>query len=221
MLVFLIIVSLILNIAALLAIAILFLRQNRLSKIDENQKKMMIEMDHLISSYLLEMKEDNEHFIQRVKEIQKEKQVSANAPTIPDGHSMGQDRIENEQQGEIKRPTAEANPFSELSSKLEKMAGLQAVKAYQRSSQRQSETIATISSAESQKQRNAMIDLKSAAIKQVEKKTSGNSATKDSLLTQVMIMKKEGISEEEMARQLKKGKTEIELLLKFNENQQE
>ena len=70
---FFIIVSLILNIVALMAIIILFLRQNKLLQVEENQKKTMNEMEELITTYLLEMKDENEHFIQRISGINNEK----------------------------------------------------------------------------------------------------------------------------------------------------
>jgi hypothetical protein len=43
--------------------------------------------------------------------------------------------------------------------------------------------------------------------------------TEESLFDQIKSMKQQGLSEEEVAKKLNKGKTEIALLLKFRGNQ--
>ena len=80
---FLIIISLIFNVIAILAIIILYLRQNKLLQVEEQQKKAMAEMESLINSYLLEMKDENKRFIQRVKEMKDEKQEQMLNPFHP------------------------------------------------------------------------------------------------------------------------------------------
>ena len=77
MTIFFIIINLILNIIALLAIIILFLRQRKLFKLEDNQKKTIQEMEELLTSFVLEMKEDNEHLIKRMEEIKNEKNFQA------------------------------------------------------------------------------------------------------------------------------------------------
>ena len=85
MTIFFIIINLILNMIALLAIIILFLRQSKLFKIEDNQKKIIKEMEDLISSFVLEMKEDNEHLIKRIEDLKNAKNFSSqnnqNQPT--------------------------------------------------------------------------------------------------------------------------------------------
>ncbi len=51
----------------LFLIILLFVRQNRLIELEREQKKIVKEMEDVISSYLLEMKEENEAFIERVQ----------------------------------------------------------------------------------------------------------------------------------------------------------
>ncbi len=75
MTIFFIIMNLILTIIALLAIIILFLRQGKLFKLEDNQKKTIQEMEELLTSFVLEMKEDNEHLIKRMEEIRNEKSI--------------------------------------------------------------------------------------------------------------------------------------------------
>ena len=103
-----------------------------------------------------------------------------------------------------------------LTAKLEKTVSLQAVKAYQQ--QTKVETSKSLATGQSQEKGKSILEMKQAFSHSEKEKTKQSDALiKDSLLTQVMIMKKEGLSVKEMAKKLKKGKTEIELLLKFRE----
>lgn len=221
MLVFLIIVSLILNIVATLAIVILFLRQNKLLQVEDNQKKAIKEMEMLINSYLLEMKDENEDFIRRVKEMQDEKR---NFPVESSSSKMvGPPLSLNQEMEAVQNSEAEESEFIkeafEPAVKLEKTVSLQAVKAYQQHSQKKQVASSSTQAIENNEQRKSILDIKHALSLAEKRKTKETEALiQDSLLTQVMIMKKEGISEKEMAQKLKKGKTEIELLLKFREN---
>jgi hypothetical protein len=60
---FLLFVSFLLNIICLLAIVILYTRQNRYVDLERRQGKMIEEMEETISAYLIEMKEENEAFM--------------------------------------------------------------------------------------------------------------------------------------------------------------
>ncbi|MBB6443868.1 hypothetical protein HNR53_000456 [Bacillus benzoevorans] len=207
------------NIIAMLAIVILFLRQNKLLQVEENQKKAIKEMELLINSYLLEMKDENEHFIREVKKIKDEKQnfsvesFSSKPVDLPLSHEP--EVVHNSEMEKIEL-TREA---LDLSSQLEKTVSLQAVKAYQQHTQKKQEVSIPPQAIENKEQRKSILDMKQALSLAEKGKTKQTEALiQDSLLTQVLIMKKEGISEKEMAQKLKKGKTEIELLLKFREN---
>ena len=85
MTIFFIIINLILNMIALFLIIILFLRQGKLFKIEDNQKKTIKEMEDLLSSFVLEMKEDNEQLIKRIEDLKIGKNFSSqnnqNQPT--------------------------------------------------------------------------------------------------------------------------------------------
>ena len=63
MMIFLVIISIAFNMIAFLLIAILFLRQNKLIKMEESLKQPVKEMEDLMTTYLLQMKEENEQFI--------------------------------------------------------------------------------------------------------------------------------------------------------------
>jgi len=55
------------TVSAIFMIVVLFLRQNRLVETEKNNEKMMRELEELFSSYMLEMKEENETFLRKVK----------------------------------------------------------------------------------------------------------------------------------------------------------
>ena len=71
MMIFLVIINIAFNMIAFLLIAILFLRQNKLIKMEENLKQPVKEMEDLMTTYLLQMKEENEQFIKSVKGFKK------------------------------------------------------------------------------------------------------------------------------------------------------
>ncbi|WP_127776972.1 hypothetical protein [Peribacillus frigoritolerans] len=55
------------NIFTIFAIIVLYLRQNRLSMLEKDQKAVIGEMEQLLSGYLMEMKEDNETLVKAIK----------------------------------------------------------------------------------------------------------------------------------------------------------
>ncbi|KPL61110.1 DUF6115 domain-containing protein [Rossellomorea vietnamensis] len=60
---FLLFISFLLNIVSLLSIVILYSRQNRFVNMEKEQKKIIVEMEDIISAYLIEMKEENDEFM--------------------------------------------------------------------------------------------------------------------------------------------------------------
>lgn len=62
MIVFFLIISLILNILAITAILLLYLRQNRFVSLEKEQKNNIEQMDQLLAIYITEMREENEAF---------------------------------------------------------------------------------------------------------------------------------------------------------------
>lgn len=193
MTIFFIIINLILNIIALLSIIILFLRQGKLFQLENNQKKNIQEMEELLSSFVLEMKEDNEQLIKRMKDL-KINEILSN-------------RNNQNQQTSSKIPyektieTGAREEENDLSTRLEKTVGHYAIKAYQQQSKQEKVDIqAPITKSElSNKQENINFELQ------------------ESLAAQIGNLKGQGYSLEEIAQKLEKGKTEIELLLKFQE----
>jgi hypothetical protein len=197
MTIFFMIMNLILTIIALLAIIILFLRQGKLFKLEDNQKKTIQEMEELLSSFVLEMKEDNEHLIKRMEEIKNEKSIFKHKDQkhlLPIELPINE-KIEKE--GKKK--------YEDLSSRLGKTVGNYAVQAYQQQSKKEKEEIQN-----PMKESNPSIEQKNPSLIQ-----------RDFLEDQIEDLNTQGYSIEEIAKRLKKGKTEIDLLLKFQESRKE
>jgi hypothetical protein len=111
-----------LNIIALMASVILFLRKNKLLKVESDQKKTMVEIEELMSSYLLEMQDENERFIRRAKEINKEKSKEEHSSVAPEAH---QQQVRDSL---VKKKENQGG----MTSHLGKTISFQAVKAYQK-----------------------------------------------------------------------------------------
>lgn len=206
---FFIIISIMLNIIALMAIVILYLRQNKLLKVEVDQKKSLAEIEELMSSYLLEIKDENEQFIERVKGVNKEKRKLEQSSPI----HVTENQLE--QESSIEKEDSQR----ELSSLLGKTVSFQAVKAYQKQKKEQMESNELLlSSNEATIKASEKVEEDSPKSEQKDIHDP-NGALGESLFEQIMNMKKQGFSEEEMAKKLNKGKTEIALLLKFRENQ--
>jgi uncharacterized protein YdbL (DUF1318 family) len=206
---FFIIISIMLNIIALMAIVILFLRQNKLLKVEVDQKKSLVEIEELMSSYLLEMKDENERFIEQINEInegeRKLKQASLNHV------------VENQLEQELS--IEKENSQGGFSSLLGKTVNFQAVKAYQKQKKEPIESKELgLSSNEVRIKENEKVEEDSLKSEQKDA-YDPNRMLGESLFEQIINMKQQGFSEEEMAKKLNKGKTEIALLLKFRENQ--
>lgn len=210
MVTFFLILSLLLNIVAFLAIVILYLRQNRFIQAEKKQIKMIQEMEEVISAYLLEMKEENEKFIQRVQEIGLNKETALNR-TIQTPTSNRSDLHSDETKKDRTIRIGKAAPF-------------QAVKAYKKNMDNfdlsiEKSNSSPLTDGNQAVSQNASGDSEDQFLDENIKFEQKDDYLK-SLLKEVFSLQKQGLSVEEIAKKLNKGKTEIELLLKFN-NQNE
>jgi hypothetical protein len=193
MTIFFIIINLILNIIALLSIIILFLRQGKLFQLEINQKKNIQEMEELLSSFVLEMKEDNEQLIKRMKDLKINEILSS--------RNNQKQQTSSKKTSEKTIESGAREEESDLSTRLEKTVGHYAVKAYQQQSKQEK------------------VDIQAPITKSElpDKQENINFELQESLAAQIGNLKGQGYSLEEIAQKLEKGKTEIELLLKFQE----
>lgn len=148
MIIFLLILSIIFNIAAFLSIYLLFLRQNRLISKEVQHEKTLNEIEQTFTGYLLEMKEENEQFLNQFEKISQSTPVEASAKNQSKEPVVSLKTARNLAHTAYKKP--EKIPLS------------------------------------AKEQAKNMVD--------------------------------QGYSIEEVAKELKKGKTEVELMLKFNQS---
>jgi hypothetical protein len=183
---FLAVFSIILNIVALLAIVILYLRQNRFLTAEKKQQQLMEEMENLFSAYLIEIKEENERFI-----------ASINGVPINSSHLIKEGdmhRGSEKASGEQGVPPEEND--QETVSRVV-YGRIHAAKTYQAAMSQSKPSVMEFGEAEGTAKDN-MPD---------------NSET---IMQQISYMQGEGLTVDEIAKKLNKGKTEIELFMKFH-----
>ncbi|WP_077211547.1 hypothetical protein [Bacillus dakarensis] len=212
---FLLFISLTLNIIAFLCIVILYLRQNKLFEVEKKQAQLINEMEEIISAYLIEMKEENEQFIKNVKKVQSNS--AANNLPKKDASQESEDSKENE--------TLTENISFE--SKAEDTAGhednhiyprgnvFQVVQAYRNTYKQHEEKIDDLPITPEK-------DLKTELEEhQPINKEGHNDNNSTTTLNEALRLRNQGHAVSDIAKKLNKGKTEIELLLKFGQNDQE
>lgn len=210
---FLLIISLLLNGITIFSIIILYARQNRLLEVEKAQEHIVKEMEEVISSYLLEMKEENEDFIKQFQQI--------NTSLPSDKIQMG-----NQQKGNLNKLKAAAKDVNsgaeeneeknKWNSKVGNALKRQAVQAYHSMTTIKEENSPVLSP-------NKIEDSPlPAGTNQAENNTNeqmqqtNEEIYRDLFVNQVRLLQKQGLSIDEIAKKMNRGKTEIELLLKFS-----
>ncbi len=198
-------ISIVLNIIALFSIVILYLRQSKLFEVEKKQQRMIEEMEDVISTYLAEMKEENESFIERITK------------TASEQSNKKENKKKNEVSVESILPSAEEEkvPYPMKSSKSH------AVKAYKIGAiQPLTDEDAEVLLPDFAEAHDPTLNPKME--EEVHEKLQEVIEPKEkSLLEEVVYLQEQGLTYEEIAKKLHKGQTEIELLLKFRQNNQE
>lgn len=201
---FLLVFSIALNILALLCIALLFIRQNRLAAYESRQEKALEEMEEIISSFIAEIKEENELFLDRIQKLdgnleESKKENPQSQPSVV---------TEPKQMPMINTYRAAAKSYQTF----EKPTGNDDVE----------ELLDLIlpQFPEEDKKVKAIQEEVVAEEEIVEKEEEPEEKEK-TLLEVVTELEEQGKTIEEIAKQLNKGKTEIELLLKFRQKNHE
>lgn len=194
MVTFFIVLSITLNLVAFLAIINLYIRQNRLKEIEKTQSVLLEEMEQSIAAFIIQMKEDNENFLVQLKEVAPSKESS-------------------KKQGKSTIPPINKESSKELSNQIIKPIKQVAVNKYKQV-------------VDQTKKVNATNDLLSS----LEDSTVGQATGKDdvkallqemdplkdlTIQEQIALLKKQGLTQEQIAQKLKMGKTELELMIKF------
>ncbi|MBY0120667.1 hypothetical protein [Bacillus sp. S/N-304-OC-R1] len=199
---FLLLISLFLNVLALFSIIILFLRQNKFLLVEKNQEQMMQEMEEVISAYLVQMKEENEEFLKRMSQIDNKSTISIKEES---DINFKEEIKDIEINGSIQGRVGKANIYN-------------AAKAY-----KQTANIAKMKQGNSNntEKEKAGIPPLDSEVNDLNNKKNNSSLKEDTLINEILLLKKQGLNETEIAQKLNKGKTEIALLLKFNQNSME
>ncbi|WP_426860701.1 hypothetical protein [Cytobacillus gottheilii] len=217
MTVMLLVISLFLNILAFVAIINLYMRQTRLIESEKNQAKATEEMEEIISTYLTQMKEENDEFLQKLSDLHTPDK--APAKTSPE-------KTENkraEPQKDLEDPPA-------FQAKIGKASMYQAAKVYQQNKAASENSKADIKDEAASENSKAAINEETAnqnvepdAEKDIHSEAEEINDTtqtqQPTLLSQALVLKNLGLTNDEIAKKLNKGKTEIQLLLKFHEKQ--
>ncbi|TFH60472.1 hypothetical protein [Peribacillus frigoritolerans] len=201
----------VLNIFTIFAIIILYLRQNRLSMLEKDQKAAIGEMEQLLSGYLMEMKEDNETLV---------KAINNSVPMNPEHGQKGQEHGSIKETKEEKQEIQEQNILLEYKAGSRAAAKKQAINAYKIMPEENEAKVLPVKVEDK-------LELASAATSPLNQ---GKPAAKEfsdmlqaslnerSLNEKVDMLADQGHSIEEIAKKLGRGQTEIELLLKFRMN---
>jgi hypothetical protein len=178
--------SIILNIIALLAIVILYLRQNRFLAAEKKQQQLMEEMENLFSAYLIEIKEENDRFIAGINRVpiqsdlfKKERDIHQDNEKASGEQDVPPD--ENDQE------TVSRGVYGRM----------HAAKTYQAAMSKSKASETELSEAE-------------------ETVKDNMPENKETIMQQISYLKGEGLTVDEIAKKLNKGKTEIELFMKFH-----
>lgn len=188
---FFIVISIILNFIALFGIIIIYLRQNRLFDLEKKQEKMVKEMEEVISSYLLEIREDNEEFLDKIKVMNQMR----NESSFPNTDNKGE--VDYTYIPKVAKINQSSENQNSVSVKPIQIFRSQVVEAYKKNNQ-----------IEDTDHIEKLLD------QHVDTKPE-----KKSILQEIISLQSQGFSEEEIAKKLNKGKTEIQLLLKFRQDE--
>lgn len=196
---FLLTISLLLNGISIYFIFILYSRQNRLLEAEKSQDSFKKEMENEISAFLFEMKEENEEFIKRFQQLKKTPTQSGN----PAGNI-----VNSEQKNDVPDSHVSAH-IDELNTKDWERAAAQsfkkqAVKVYQKTIADQEESFST--GPETAKPPENQIE---------QSNIDNEEIYRNLVINQIKNMQNQGLTIDDIAKMLNKGKTEIELLLKF------
>jgi hypothetical protein len=217
---FIIFLLFLLNIVTIFAVIVLFLRQNRLLAAEQKQKQGVKEIEELMNGFMLEMKEQNDLLMEKISSYSKT-QINETYVNKKDADARSKRKSGQDSQSKVSQQKYKPNK--------------KAIAAYQPNlATIDTKEPAAISSLEKDIVDKVEISSASTVADPVPKSTETTETSeinehesfkealiqemnKDniSLPEQVSKMHDDGMTVEEIAKELNRGKTEIELLLKF------
>jgi hypothetical protein len=211
---FIIFLLFLLNLITILAIVVLYLRQNKLIKLEQTQKSTLKEIDDTLSAYLLEMKEENEQLLIKIagKTAKQRELVSEGNQEKGSSHQKyeNDDKANNKPLNRVKQKAVAAYkaPLEQTDALPDLMMINQDKLELTSDNPIESTTIK-----KAQKQN----DFKETLHGQLSNSAKHKSKT---VSDEVMEFYQNGYSIEEIAKKLSKGKTEVELIVKLNKKKE-
>lgn len=191
----------VLFVSQLLSFYFIIILNTKLAKFKDleiKQERLMREMDDTISVYLAEMKDENDRLINELQMVPKQKVVVLSEPNEKDKKNNKQPSEQDINYAKDEKHAKEVNVSDFEIEPRVFVPKKAAVSAYSRQQQ---------SSTHSTKQAASITTLDKVRIEK---------QTELTFEEQVVQLSKQGKTVEEIAKKLQKGKTEIELLLKFH-----
>jgi Spy/CpxP family protein refolding chaperone len=186
MMAWILIVSFVLHGLSLFFILILYTRLSHLKEMEQKQSMVMKEIEEVVSSYLVEMKEQNDEFIQRFQEIKQSQPPKPKVEKISEHERLAFE--------DVNAPTDQ--DFRHLlTAQIEENHS----NAYQ----------GQLFNQDTENEEKDTISLEQSNMEEL---------TPEQIKKMAVSLQKKGLTTEEIAKYLHRGKTEIELLLVFSKN---
>jgi hypothetical protein len=200
MITFLLLFCFILIAIAFLLIIVLYQKFSTIKDLEKKQSSIIHEMEQTITVYLMEMKEENEVFLNKLRHYEQNSDSLKDIGKSNPSHTDSEKRTGSKDTFEVVESTLSKQDVENLLPKYNVEGSIE------KQVQFHSSTNSTI-------------------LKQHDEKENSEPTLKvkddlyvQSLSAQALLLQKQGDTIEQIAKKLGKGKTEIELLLKFRQN---
>jgi len=206
------VILIVLFICQLLSFFLIMILNSKLAKfkdLEARQEKIIREMDDAIGAYLMEMKEENNRLIEELNAAKQAHTVKADIQPVAEQQfetkqSMIQENVEDLLYAQEKPSTESTNEYIAQSTKQKPFVPIAfATNAYNKQKEQSNTEVASVLAEFSEDDTDSFI----------EENTSPELAPFE---RKVVEMHQAGKTIEEIAKETQKGKTEIELLIKFH-----
>ena len=206
------IILIVLFICQLLSFFLIMILNSKLAKfkdLEARQEKIIREMDDAIGAYLMEMKEENKRLIEELTATKQVHNVKADIQPVVEQQfetkqSMIQGNVEDLLYAQEKPSTESTNEYIAQSTKQKPFVPIAfATNAYNKQKEQSNTEVASVPAEFSEDDTDSFI----------EENTSPELAPFE---RKVVEMHQAGKTIEQIAKETQKGKTEIELLIKFH-----
>ncbi|MGM9927541.1 MAG: hypothetical protein ACI35P_06265 [Bacillus sp. (in: firmicutes)] len=204
---FVVVVSIVLNCISLLAIIILFLRQNQYKESEKSLKNLKKEFDEILQSYLLEMTEENNKIAAALALIKQNDEFISSENALSVSGANGNNDYDNPIKAAEKKPLKQSAGYLYNEDNQEQIH-------YEPPYETVRDTVEIAYTAPpvvgDEDRKNILF--KQTLSEQISKVKEGNVSKEE----MAIFMRNEGYSVDEIAKKLNKGKTEVDLLLRFH-----